>query len=551
MAFQLWEFLAGLGLFLFSMRIIETALRSLSTHTFRHFIRNHTRTPIHGVAVGVASTICLQSSSLVGLILLAFVGAGIIHFRNALGVIYGANLGTTFTGWLVATIGFKLDITGYVYAPLAIGALAHVFVHSDRRLHHYGSLLLGFGLLLIGLDWMKSGVELLSTQVDPQYFRDYPIVVYFAAGVLLTAVIQSSSATMAIILSALYSDLIPLHTAAAIAIGSDLGTTSTVLLGGISGGQQKLEGSPDKKRVALSHLMFNLVTDLLALALLSPLLFTVQRLLKIEDPLFALVAFHSLFNLLGIALFLPLTTVFARWLEARFVEEPSLACRHIHQTPSHVPEAALGAMATDIRAMLNTAASLNLRVLNLATPALKARGVSPPNHQHSYQKYYHELKQQEEELQSYSHQLAAETLDDNEKETLNRLLSAVRNIVYGAKSLKDVHNNFIDFHQQADNPIGRALGEDTEYFYTHLFAYLEGQADEPLEESLRLLKHHVAESHERLHQLMTGHQHLHKVKFSLSTLLNMNRELLVSNQSLLEAASLLQDQSPDELSEMT
>ncbi len=545
MAFQLWEFLAGLGLFLFAMRTIETALRNLSTRTFRHFIRDHTRTPIHGVAVGILSTICLQSSSLVGLILLAFVGAGILQFRNALGVIYGANLGTTFTGWLVATIGFKFDIAGYAFAPLAIGALVHVFIRQDKRHHHYGSLLLGLGLLLLGLEWMKASMEFLSTQVDGQYFRNYPLVVYFAAGMLFTALIQSSSATMAIILSALYSDLIPLHTAAAIAIGSDLGTTSTVLIGGITGGDaQHLKGSPDKKRVALSHFIFNLLTDALALALITPLLFVVQRVLHINDALFALVAFHSLFNLLGIAFFLPFTTTFARWLEARFIAEQPPGCRHIHQTPTHVPEAALSAMATDVRDMLNSAASLNLRVLDISTPALSVWGISTSNHQPSYQECYHELKRQEEELQNYSHHLASETLDDNEKETLNRLLSAVRSIVYSAKSLKDVHNNFIDFHQHIENPVSRALQQDTRNFYAHLFTYLSGKTGETSDEAPHLLYQQMASSHEHLHQLMTDQNRAHREKFSLSTLLNMNRELFVSNQSLTEAACLLLNQSP-------
>ena len=557
MTLQFWEFLAGLGLFLFAMRTIETALRQLSTRTFRHFIRDHTRTPIHGVAVGVLSTICLQSSSLVGLILLAFVGAGIIHFRNALGIIYGANLGTTFTGWLVATIGFKLDLGGYALAPLAVGALVHVFVHPDKRNHHYGSLLLGLGLLLLGLDWMKAGMETLALQVDDQYFRDYPILVYFAAGVIFTALIQSSSATMAVILSALYSDLIPLHTAAAIAIGSDLGTTSTVLLGGISGrigrvadsNRQRTGSSPDKKRVALSHLMFNVITDVLALILLTPLLFIVQRILGIADPLFALVAFHSLFNLLGIALFLPLTNTFSRWLEARFQAQPVQHCQHIHQTSSHVPEAALSAITTDIRDMLRSAASLNLRVLNLSTDALQAHGVSLPKQQHAYRDSYSELKRQEEELQTYAQQLATETLDENEKATLNKLLSAVRNIVYSAKSLKDVHHNFIDFHQLPEEPLSRALREDTERFYSHLFSYLENQTEEAADETPHLLNRQIAESHERLHQLMRDRARARQEEFSLSTLLNMNRELFVSNQSLAEAAYLLRNQPQNSLAD--
>lgn len=553
MADQIWEFLAGLGLFLLAMRTIENALRSLSTRTFRGFIKNHTRTPMHGVVVGVLSTICLQSSSLVGLILLAFVGAGIIHFRNALGIIYGANLGTTFTGWLVATLGFKLSLDGYALVPIAIGALSHIFIQPSRRQHHYGSLLLGFGFLLLGLGWMKSGMETLSYQVDSEHFRDYPLFLYFTVGVIFTALLQSSSATMAIILSALHSDLIPLQTAAAIAIGSDLGTTSTVLLGGMTGkGQQTLKGSPDKKRVALSHLAFNLLTDVLALILIIPLLFVVQEFFQLSDPLFVLVAFHSLFNLLGIALFLPLTSLFARWLERRFIETNNQACQHIHQTSSHVPEAALTAMLADMRIMLNAAVSLNLRVLAIPPGNLENREVLSPQPHHDYQTSYLELKRQEEELQAYAYQLASEPLDDQERESLNGLLSAVRNIVYSAKSLKDVRDNFIDFHRLPGHPVAATLRNDTENYYQHLFHYLDMQSGESGDEAPRLLNHEVAESHERLHQLITegalkahrgAYNNEEENTFSLSTLLNMNRELFVSNQNLAEAVFILRAQA--------
>ena len=122
--------------------------------------------------MGIVSTACLQSSSMVGLIVLAFVGAGILKMTNALGIIFGANLGTTFTGWVVTTIGFKLSLTEYALPLIALGSLGIVFIHTERRLHSQTRLLLGFGLLLMSLELMKTSMAFLGEQVSPDIFRD-------------------------------------------------------------------------------------------------------------------------------------------------------------------------------------------------------------------------------------------------------------------------------------------------------------------------------------------------------------------------------------------
>ena len=124
--FDLWQFIGGIGLFLFAMSQMELALKSFAGRSLKNFLRNHTNRPLKSVAVGTIMTALLQSSSLVGLLVLAFVGASIMSLENALGVIFGANLGTTLTGWLVTMLGFKLDLEGAALPLIGLGSLALV-----------------------------------------------------------------------------------------------------------------------------------------------------------------------------------------------------------------------------------------------------------------------------------------------------------------------------------------------------------------------------------------------------------------------------------------
>ncbi len=262
---DLWRLAAGLGLFLFGMHELEQALTQLAGRSFKRFLRQYTAKPIRGVVAGTVSTAALQSSSVVSLIVLAFVGTGIISLASALGIVFGSNLGTTMTGWIVATVGFKLDIQALALPLITIGGLGVVWSAAGTRRAGISHLVVGLGLMLIGLEFMKSGALLATGLFDPIALAGYPLIVFLLAGLTLTAVVQSSSATIMITLSALYAGAIPLDSAAAVAIGADLGTTVTALLG-------SLAGSAAKKRVAAAIVIFNVVADTIAFLGLAPLL---------------------------------------------------------------------------------------------------------------------------------------------------------------------------------------------------------------------------------------------------------------------------------------
>ena len=537
--FQFWQLLAGLGIFIFAMKILEQGLRGLSTRRLRNLLRNHTHSPLQGVLVGTVSTAFLQSSSLVGLFVLAFVGSGILPLRNALGIIFGANLGTTLTGWLVTAIGFKLNMSDYALVLIALGSLTYVTFKNESSRYHQASLIFGLGLLLLGLTWMKDSMSFLGAQVDESWFRDYPLVIYFIGGIVFTALVQSSSATMVIILSAVHADIIPLSNAAAIAIGSDLGTTSTVLLG-------SLKSSTNAKRVALSHFIFNLGTDVSAFLLLIPLLAFITVTLGIDDSMYALVCFHSLFNLMGIVLFLPFTKPFAHWLEQRFTSTSSLGCSHINLVPPTVPEAALHAIAQDTHELIIKALLINLRVLKLSSETLLDREevkrinnrlISEPL---TFDEQYADIKTHEAQLQNYSHKLPAESLSETEETILSELLDAARNASYSAKSLKDIKDNLINLrHQAGTHQLLRRVDSDILSIYPKITELLEKPANDWADDAVSTIKSALAHSHDFLHQQMINYSHSQHSEITLPTLFNINREIYVSNQNLLNAVLAL------------
>lgn len=535
---QLWQLLAGLGIFIYAMGVLERALRGISTSSLRKILREHTNSPGRGVVIGTLTTAFLQSSSLVSLIVMAFAGANILPLQNAVGVILGANLGTTFTGWLVTAVGFKLDIENYTLAIIALGALGFVASKKDSRYYHRFSILLGIGLLLLGLMWMKASMALVGDQIDPALFRDYPLIVYFVAGVIFTALIQSSSATMAIILSAVFADVIPLTTAAALVVGSDLGTTSTTLLG-------SLRASNSARRVALAHFIFNLTIDCLALLFLIPLLALITDILAIRDPMYALVCFHSVFNLLGIMVFLPFIKGFANWLEGRFRTLSAHRSR-LAMAPPSVPEAALGAIHAEATDLCIKAILLNIRALKVSTPTLltgsrtSAINARLSAHSPSYEEQYQDIKTSEEQILQYAHRLASLTLTPDEQSLLRTLLDAVRDASYSAKSLKDIRNNLLDLRNQTDSAdLLTEIRNREAGIFQALITMLEEPHPEVADEQISRIVAGSAASHEHLHQYMADYSRNKHCELSLPTLFNINRELFVSNQSLTDAIALL------------
>lgn len=301
-------FLGGIGLFLFGMDVMTAALREMAADRLRRWLSRFTATPLRGLMTGALATAVVQSSSAVTVMTIGFVGAGLITFAQTLGILYGASIGTTATGWIVALLGVKLKLGQIALPALFIASLAGIFGRASAA--RLGRLVAGISLLFIGLDMMQASAQGVQGWITPENLPPdtWPgRLALVAIGLVVTMILQSSSAGVATALVLLGSQAITLPQAAALVIGMHLGTTVTGLLAALG-------GSRAMKMTAYAHTLFHLASGVLALGLLG-LGFVDAIMAVTAAPTTALVLFHTAFNLLGALLFLPLTSRFATFVQ--------------------------------------------------------------------------------------------------------------------------------------------------------------------------------------------------------------------------------------------
>jgi phosphate:Na+ symporter len=302
-------FLGGIGLFVFGIETMTAALRSLAGEGLRRWLLRVTSTPLRGVLTGAGITAVVQSSTAVMVMVIGFVGAGVISFAQSLGVIYGANIGTTVTGWIVLVAGVRFQL-GTVALPLVlIGALMGIF--GEGRIGRAGRMLAGFALMFVGLDMMQAAAAGWEGRLTPDILPgESPagLLALVLIGLVLVAVIQSSSAAIALMLVLMGSGSLSLAQAAALVIGINIGATLTEFLASLVGGRETL-------RAVLANLLFNLGTAVVVFPLLLVLAPPGGGAPAGPGGQWALAAFHTGFNLTGVILFLPLTARLAALVE--------------------------------------------------------------------------------------------------------------------------------------------------------------------------------------------------------------------------------------------
>lgn len=309
--------LGGVGLFLFGMVVLTDGLRTIAGGALRRALATYTTNPLSGAVTGAITTAVIQSSSATTVTAVGFVGAGLLTFSQAIGVVLGANIGTTITGWLVALIGFKLQLSLLVMPLVFIGALMRLFGRGKVR--HIGWALVGFSLLFIGIETMQEGMEAYKGLVTPEHFPSNTMwgrLQLVGIGIAITVVTQSSSAGVAATLVALSLGTINLSQGAAMVIGMDVGTTFTAMLATVG-------GSTDMRRTALAHVIYNLFAGTMAFFTLDLYLGLLDAWAdggSLGNASFALVGFHTAFNVIGVIIVLPFTVGFANMIR-RMVRE--------------------------------------------------------------------------------------------------------------------------------------------------------------------------------------------------------------------------------------
>ena len=352
--------LGGLGLFLLGMAIMTEGLKHLAGAALRRALERFTTNPVTGAITGAIGTAILQSSSATTVMAVGFAGAGLLTFSQTLGIIFGANLGTTITGWLVAFLGFKLSLSQIVMPLVFIGAMMRLL--GGRMARSIGYTLAGFGLVFVGISVLQTAMQGMGDVLTPDSFPPNTLVGRFELlliGVAITLVTQSSSAGVATAITAVHVGAITLPQAAAMVIGMDVGTTFTAALASVGGGV-------NARRTGFAHVIYNVITGVGAFIILPFFvggweLYAPQAVRS--DPEIALVAFHTFFNGLGVALALPLTRQFANLVIKLVPAQESSLTRQLDRTLLRDSAVAVDAVAATLNETAKHVFDLMGRVL--------------------------------------------------------------------------------------------------------------------------------------------------------------------------------------------
>ena len=453
----------GLALFLFGLQCIEEGLHNAAGGTLERMMANSTATPVRGLLFGMGATFVVQSSTLVSLLTIAFLSTGLITLAGGIAVIFGTNLGATSGIWLLALAGKSVSLSPAAVPKLVFGILAGFFKGKAK---FFGRVLVGVALIFIGIDAIKDGFQSVGGQVDlaaMQFHGMAEVAIFSGIGLLLTIVLQSSHATLILTLAALAGGQISLAQGFAIAIGSNVGSSVSTALVGMLGSER------GGQRLALAHLLFNTATALLSLLLWLPL----TRLVMMSglNELLQLALFHTLFNILGLAVFWKLqrqlAALLVRWLPDK-TEEGNLLpenhrpvrARYLNQNVLRSGDTALRAVFQEVRHLSALSLEVICHVLFMPTEWLyrddvKAKELplpQPPLQLDAQQLYEQQIKPLYSELLDFTSKM---DIDAGQQHQLTAAHMAALHMVEIVKDSKHLQKNMQLYLQQPESPVYR------------------------------------------------------------------------------------------------
>lgn len=350
--------LGGVGLFLLGMSVMTAGLKALTGSGLRTVLSKAAATPLSATFWGAFVTLIVQSSSATTMTTIGLVSAGLLTFSQALGLVFGANIGTTGTAWLVALIGVRVSLTAAALPMLFAGALIKLL--GRGRVSAAGAALAGFALVLFGLTTLQQGMSGLAEQLHPAdlpaifgagvswWSSVFGVLVLVVVGLAMTAVMQSSTAAIAVTLSAQYAGAVGVDQACALIIGQNIGTATSSALAAIG-------ATRTAKRLALAYILFKLISAAIALALFPVTVPLLVRASQTIDGVTLLAGYHTAYNVVGVAILLPLIDRFTRFVERVLPERGSPLTRCLDPaallTPIATEEAVRRTVARALEAM--------------------------------------------------------------------------------------------------------------------------------------------------------------------------------------------------------
>ncbi len=456
------EIAAGVAIFLFGMLMLEDGFKKFSGGFLEKALEKTTDSLPKALGFGIATTTIMQSSSLVSVITISFLSAGLITLFAGVGIIFGANLGTTTGAWLIAGLGLKVNISAYAMPMLAV-AIVLVFQKS-KYLRGLGFVLAGLGFLFLGIHHMKEGFEAFREHFDLARFAMTGLVgllVYTLIGAAATVVMQSSHATLVLTLTALSAGQVSYENALALAIGANIGTTVTAIIGALTANYQG-------KRLALAHLIFNMVTAIVALSFISYILIAVDFIsayigIADDDFTMKLAVFHTIFNLVGVLIMLPVMKPLIRLLE-RVIQEPVEDLsqpKYLSEAVDEFPETIEIAMRREVKHLYDNAAELIVHGLNLSPTelystkdiaALVAASRKPMEFDLD-ERYEQRIKTLYSAIIEFATRVGSKNVPEDIMEEIYRLRDVAGRIVRAVKAVKHLRRNASLFTQKPQGVI--------------------------------------------------------------------------------------------------
>jgi len=343
---MVFAFAGGVALFLLGMKLLTDGLKLAAGESLRSLLARWTSSMLKGVLSGILVTAIVQSSSAVIFATIGFVNAGVMTLAQAIYVIFGSNVGTTFTGWIIATVGLKINLQLMAMPLLSIGMGLWLTGGNSRR-GAWGQALTGFSIFFMGIDVLKTTFTDVGAIVPLEGLDSgwQGIIIMVVIGIILTTIMQSSSAAIAVVITAASGGVIPAHMAAAMVIGADIGTTSTAMLAVIG-------ATANARRSASAHVVFNVVNGLLVLSLLPFYLSAIESTLGSGLSVAMTIAvFHTMKKITGLILLLPLVPQLEAFLNRRFQShdfQPDKP-RYLDNTVLETPSLAVSALVFELK----------------------------------------------------------------------------------------------------------------------------------------------------------------------------------------------------------
>jgi len=525
--------LGGIALFLIGMEYMEGGFKAFSGSLLESVLEKFTNNTPKAITTGFLATAIIQSSSLISIIVISFLSAELITLTSAVGVIFGSNIGTTATAWLVSTFGLKIKISVYAMPMIVIGILIPLFL-KENSWKGIASIFIGLGVIFLGIGYMKEGFETLKEGINlAQYaMAGYAgIFVYVLVGAVVTIVIQSSSATMAIIITALATGQIDYANALALAIGANVGTTVTAALGA-------LKSNENGKRLAVAHFIFNITTGIIAIVFIYQLADLVDYLavmvgIGIENYTMKLALFHTIFNIIGVLAVSPFIAVLVKFLNTLFVPKGvnKGKQRYLDDAVLALSSTALSAIIMETKHLYENAFDiithgLNIKKKNLLS-SMKLDEVTKDLHTHTIDIdgfYNRWIKGLYGEIIDFSTKAQA-NMSPEYIEELYKLKLANRDIVEAVKGTKHLQKNLLKYTSSSNEHI-RAQYNDIRKGLTELLRNINTIATTD-EEDVIILLLSKAKIHAQRYDIITN-----------GTLDKLIRKGLISNQM---ATSLMND----------